>query len=186
MKLGLRKPSLKKSLKARTVGKWKRKAKSAFNPFYGKKGVGLLKNPSKSIKNRVYKRTTVGVNPLSASGSSKKKAKSKADAKFDKRLKDILENRPQETEVKKKPIRTSEPMKIDKKAAKRKPEPVKERKPLRWTIVDTIGWLGFAAYYFITGMQKGEGIAMNLFSSPIAAIILWGIVRLLFRFFTGI
>lgn len=78
MKIGLRKPSLKKSLKARTVGKWKRKAKSAFNPFYGKKGVGLLKNPSKSIKNRVYKRTTVGVNPLSASGGSKRKTTSKA------------------------------------------------------------------------------------------------------------
>lgn len=80
MKIGLRKPSLKKSLKARTVGKWKRKAKSAFNPFYGKKGVGLLKNPSKSIKNRVYKRTTVGVNPLSASGGSKRKTTSKASA----------------------------------------------------------------------------------------------------------
>lgn len=88
MKIGLRKPSLKKSLKARTVGKWKRKAKSAFNPFYGKKGVGLLKNPSKSIKNRVYKRTTVGVNPLSSSGSSKRKTKSqgaKAQVKATKR-----------------------------------------------------------------------------------------------------
>ena len=75
MKIGLRKPSLKKSLKARTVGKWKRKAKSAFNPFYGKKGVGLLKNPSKSIKSRVYKRTTVGVNPLSGLDGSKGKRK---------------------------------------------------------------------------------------------------------------
>ena len=84
MKIGLRKPSLKKSLKARTVGKWKRKAKSAFKPFYGKKGVGLLKNPSKSIKTRVYKRTTVGVNPLSGLDGSKGKRKphrSKAQGK---------------------------------------------------------------------------------------------------------
>lgn len=99
MKIGLRKPSLKKSLKARTVGKWKRKAKSAFNPFYGKKGVGLLKNPSKSIKSRVYKRTTVGVNPLSASGSSKRKTKTqgaKAQVKATKRGAEQVTHTPQE------------------------------------------------------------------------------------------
>lgn len=99
MKIGLRKPSLKKSLKARTVGKWKRKAKSAFNPFYGKKGVGLLKNPSKSIKNRVYKRTTVGVNPLSSSGGSKRKTKSqcaKSQVKATKRDTEQVTHTPQE------------------------------------------------------------------------------------------
>ena len=99
MKIGLRKPSLKKSLKARTVGKWKRKAKSAFNPFYGKKGVGLLKNPSKSIKNRVYKRTTVGVNPLSGLGGSKHKTKTqgaKAQIKATKRDTEQVTHTPQE------------------------------------------------------------------------------------------
>lgn len=99
MKIGLRKPSLKKSLKARTVGKWKRKAKSAFNPFYGKKGVGLLKNPSKSIKNRVYKRTTVGVNPLSGLDGSKGKRKpqgAKAQVKATKRDTEQVTHTPQE------------------------------------------------------------------------------------------
>lgn len=41
MKLGMCKPSPKKSFRARTTGKWKRKAKKAVNPFYGKKEVGV-------------------------------------------------------------------------------------------------------------------------------------------------
>ena len=45
MKIGLRKPSLKKSFKAMTTGKAKRKLKKALIPGYGKKGIGLIKNP---------------------------------------------------------------------------------------------------------------------------------------------
>ena len=43
MKIGLRKPSLKKSFKAMTTGKAKRKLKKALIPGYGKKGIGLIK-----------------------------------------------------------------------------------------------------------------------------------------------
>lgn len=46
MKFGMRKPSIKKSLRARTTGKWKRQFKRMFIPFYGRKGVGLVKNPT--------------------------------------------------------------------------------------------------------------------------------------------
>ncbi len=60
MKFGIRTPSLKKSIKARTTGKLKRSIKSAINPLYGKKGMGLL-HPKKAIYNRVYGRTTVSV-----------------------------------------------------------------------------------------------------------------------------
>ena len=60
MKFGLRTPSLKKSLKARTTGKLKRKAKKAINPFYGKKGMGWLL-PKKKIYNKVYKKTTFSI-----------------------------------------------------------------------------------------------------------------------------
>lgn len=59
MKIGIRKPSLKKSIKARTTGALKRKAKSAVNPLYGRKGVGLITHPKRSIKNHIYKRTTI-------------------------------------------------------------------------------------------------------------------------------
>ena len=58
MKFGMRKFSLKKRIKARTTGKLKRKVKKVFVPFYGKKGMGLIKNPKKAVYNKVYKKTT--------------------------------------------------------------------------------------------------------------------------------
>ena len=60
----MRKPSLKKSFKARTTGKLKRKVKKAVNPFYGKRGVGFIKSPKKSIRNKVYKKTTFGLSDI--------------------------------------------------------------------------------------------------------------------------
>lgn len=57
MKIGLRKPSVKKSIKARTTGKVKRKVKKAKNPVYSKKGIGWL-HPKRKVKNKVYKKTT--------------------------------------------------------------------------------------------------------------------------------
>ena len=60
LKFGMRKPSLKKSFKARTTGKLKRKVKKSVNPLYGKKGVGFVKNPKKSVKNKIYHKTTFG------------------------------------------------------------------------------------------------------------------------------
>lgn len=61
MRIGMRKPSLKKSLKARTTGRAKRALKKAVNPFYGRKGMGFIRNPKRSIKNRIYKRTTFSI-----------------------------------------------------------------------------------------------------------------------------
>lgn len=72
MKVGMRKPNLKKSLRARTTGKAKRSLNRAVNPFYGKKGVGFVKNPSRSVKNAVYHRTTFGVSDV-VGGSKPKK-----------------------------------------------------------------------------------------------------------------
>lgn len=61
MRIGMRKPSLKKSLKARTTGRAKRALKKAVNPLYGRKGMGFIRNPKRSIKNRIYKRTTFSI-----------------------------------------------------------------------------------------------------------------------------
>lgn len=58
MKFGMRTPSLKKSIKARTTGKAKRAVKKALIPGYGKKGVGWIKNPKKAAYNKVYNKTT--------------------------------------------------------------------------------------------------------------------------------
>lgn len=59
MKIGFRSPSLSKSLKARTTGKLKRQMKKAVNPLYGKKGMGLIKNPQKAVYNKVYNEVTI-------------------------------------------------------------------------------------------------------------------------------
>lgn len=64
MKFGMRKPSLKKSLKARTTGRVKRKVKSSINPFYGKKGTGWIRNPKKAAYNKVYRKTSFGLRDL--------------------------------------------------------------------------------------------------------------------------
>lgn len=58
MKMGMRKPSIKKSISARTTGKAKKTVKKSINPMYGKKGVGFAKSPTKSVRNKVYKKTT--------------------------------------------------------------------------------------------------------------------------------
>ena len=64
MKVGFRKPSLKKRLKARTTAKWKRQTKKAIIPGYDKKGTGWLKNPKKAAYNKVYHKTTFGLSDI--------------------------------------------------------------------------------------------------------------------------
>ena len=60
MKFGLRKPSLKKSLSARTTGALKRSIKKQIIPGYGKKGSGWLKDPDHAMYNKLYRRSTFG------------------------------------------------------------------------------------------------------------------------------
>ena len=71
MKIGVRKPSIKKSIKARTTGRVKRSIKRSINPFYGKKGMGFIHNPKKAAYNAVYRRTTVGIRDVAKPSMSK-------------------------------------------------------------------------------------------------------------------
>lgn len=64
MKIGFRKPSIKKSIKARTTGRLKRQVKRAVNPFYGKKGMGWIRDPKRAVYNKVYRKTTFGIRDL--------------------------------------------------------------------------------------------------------------------------
>lgn len=64
MKYGFRTPSLRRSISARTTGRAKRAIKRAIIPGYGRKGMGLLTNPGKSIYNRIYRRTTFGLGDI--------------------------------------------------------------------------------------------------------------------------
>ena len=72
MKVGMRKPNIKKSIKARTTGKVTRAVKKSVTPVYGKKGAGFVKDPAKSVKNSLYHKTTFGVGDTlrGVSGSS--------------------------------------------------------------------------------------------------------------------
>lgn len=74
MKFGVRKPSIKKSIKARTTGRAKRAVKKAVVPGYGKKGSGWVKNPKKAMYNKVYNKTTVSVTDLAKSSSKSSKS----------------------------------------------------------------------------------------------------------------
>lgn len=61
MKIGMRKPSIKKSIKARTTGKAKRAIKKALIPGYGKRGMGWIKNPQKAAYNKIYNKTSFSI-----------------------------------------------------------------------------------------------------------------------------
>ena len=64
MKIGFRTPSLKRMMRARTTGRVKRIMKKSINPLYGKKGVGLITNPKKSLYNKVYHKTSFGLRDI--------------------------------------------------------------------------------------------------------------------------
>lgn len=64
MKFGMRKPSPRKSLSARTKGKLKRSIKRALIPGYGKRGTGWIKDPKRAAYNRVYRKTTFSIKDL--------------------------------------------------------------------------------------------------------------------------
>lgn len=67
MKVGVRKPSIKKSISARTTGRAKRAVKKAVIPGYGRRGAGWVKNPKRAIYNKVYHKTTVEADHITAS-----------------------------------------------------------------------------------------------------------------------
>lgn len=64
LKIGVRKPSAKRRIRARTTGRVKRGLKKSVNPLYGKKGMGLINDPEKAIYNKVYNKTSVSVDDI--------------------------------------------------------------------------------------------------------------------------
>lgn len=57
----IRKPSIKKSISARTTGRATRAVKKATIPGYGVKGTGWIKDPEKAAYNKVYKSTSISI-----------------------------------------------------------------------------------------------------------------------------
>ena len=103
MKFGLRKPSLKKSIKARTTGKLKRKFKKAINPFYGKKGMGWVRNPKKALYNKIYNKTSFGLSDVAKFIiPNKPKQTQTNDSTFETtKIKNIINNKRKENTMKK-------------------------------------------------------------------------------------
>lgn len=64
MKFGLRTPSLKRMVRARTTGRVMRVMKNAVNPLYGTKGMGLAREPKKALYDRLYRRTSFSLKGL--------------------------------------------------------------------------------------------------------------------------
>lgn len=61
MNFGMRKPSIKKMIKARTTARVKRAVKRAMIPGYGKRGTGYIKDPKRAMRNAAYRRRTFSV-----------------------------------------------------------------------------------------------------------------------------
>jgi len=61
MKFGIRTPSLRRSIRARTTGALTRSVKRAINPLYGRRGMGWVRNPRKALYNKVYHKTSIGL-----------------------------------------------------------------------------------------------------------------------------
>ena len=61
MRIGMRKPSPMRSIKARTTGRIKRSAKRAVIPGYGKKGMGWIRNPKKALYNKADHKPTFSI-----------------------------------------------------------------------------------------------------------------------------
>lgn len=73
MKFGLRTPSLKKRIAARTS--WKRVVRHNMG-LKAPRGMGVLTNPKKALYNRLYNRTTVGIDSLVKIPKQKSNSKS--------------------------------------------------------------------------------------------------------------
>lgn len=80
MKFGFRKPSLKKRISARIS--WKRYIRHNLG-LKAPRGWGILTNPKKYVYNKIYNRTTFGVEDIIKMGKKKKKTKNKDTPKAD-------------------------------------------------------------------------------------------------------
>lgn len=77
VKVGFRKPSIKKSISARTKGRVTRSVKKAVIPGYGQKGMGWA-HPKRKIYNDIYQKTTIDTRKVIADAVTSPKKTSSA------------------------------------------------------------------------------------------------------------
>lgn len=77
MRSVIRKPSPKKYVSSMTKSPITRTVHHAIDPTYGKKGAGIIKDPKKAAYNKIYSRTSIGINnSFNANKSSRSYPKS--------------------------------------------------------------------------------------------------------------
>ncbi|MEK0306490.1 hypothetical protein [Bifidobacterium favimelis] len=64
MKFGIRTPGVRRSVSARSAGRWKRQEGKALSHGYGRKGMGWIGNPGKAACKKVYRKTTSSLRDL--------------------------------------------------------------------------------------------------------------------------
>lgn len=70
MRSAIRKPSIKKSVSSRTIGRANRTVRKISNPTYGKKGIGYIKDPKKAVYNKYYNATSYSLKDIPKSSPS--------------------------------------------------------------------------------------------------------------------
>lgn len=91
MKYGIRTPSVKRSISAKTTGRAKKAINSSVNPIYGKKGAGIINSPKKAVYNKVYNKTTVS--PLEISNKNLSYSTSTKNNSSDVNIETIINNK---------------------------------------------------------------------------------------------
>lgn len=74
MKFGFRTPSLKRRVSARTS--WKRAVRHSMG-IKAPRGMGIITNPKRSLYNKIYRKTTFGIEDLARTTSKKSKSSQK-------------------------------------------------------------------------------------------------------------
>ncbi|BDR59932.1 hypothetical protein [Lactobacillus xylocopicola] len=94
VKVGLRKPSLKKTIAAKTKGRATRTIKKALIPNYGKRGMGWA-HPWRKIYHAIYHKTTNDARKLFSASTSAKRSTTTAEIRYFKvkTAKDVQTNR---------------------------------------------------------------------------------------------
>lgn len=151
MKFGMRTPSLKKSISARTKGRLTRQVKRALIPGYGKRGMGWL-HPKRAIYNRVYHRTTFGVGDVVRASSEMKTLRTGSASSGHE---DRRDERRQQLRVRIAALSETERQEVDAYIQARMP-----KKKTAYLVCLFTGLLGGHRYYL---KSYASGILMTLF-----------------------
>lgn len=168
MKFGMRKPSLKKSISARTKGRLTRQIKRALIPGYGKRGMGWL-HPKRAMYNRVYRRTTFGVGDVARvlSGTKTGKRRTGSSPAAPAAHRPTRAERSQQLNLRLSVLSETEQQEVDDYVLPRMP-----KKRTAYILCILTGILGGHRYY-LKSCISGVLMVVLLLVSPVLTLIWW-------------